>query len=658
MGGVDTRDRFHVHWGPAEQYAERREESRAAAVRPTGAGPRVRALRAHRPGAARRDPRQGGLPAAQRAAPSWSRRRRPTATCRSPRSSTSPTRRVPGTASCTASRRQLPAPALRAADGPRGARSAAARQCTLLGGGRVLAAFREHLGTDVGGVSPDGAVRLETHRLPRRVAAARPGSMVDGSVLPQVNARGCGDDRGRAAGDVAQGRPGLSWPSSAGARAGRRSCSRAPGRSTADAAASRPPRLRRLGGVAEAVARPRRPTAVIRHRHRRPGCAAAAAPAIPTRRQVAGCAAAERAERYVVANGFEADPGAQLDRTLMEIDPHAVVEGVALAAYAVRAARGHRRGRCAARARPSSGCAAPSPRPRSGATWAGRGWAPGGRCASRSGAADRLLRGGRGDGAAARAREPARAARPASAVSRRERGLWGQPTVVNNVETLAAVPWIVANGARRVRRDRRTGVAGHDARPARRRRAQAGYRRGAHGHDAPRAARWPRRRSSPARLKAVLVGGPTGGFLPADALDTPVLHAKLADAGALAGSGTACSPSTSARCIVDLATLLTRFLSTTRRAARRSPAGSARAGWRSWARRVASGRSRPTDRGAAGETSPRTSATARCAAWRRAPQPAASPGCDTSARSSRTTSSAAPVPPASANPSGDGAWRS
>src|SRR3989304_5967776 len=27
MGGVDTRDRFHVHWGPAEQYAERREES-------------------------------------------------------------------------------------------------------------------------------------------------------------------------------------------------------------------------------------------------------------------------------------------------------------------------------------------------------------------------------------------------------------------------------------------------------------------------------------------------------------------------------------------------------------------------------------------------------------------------------------------------------
>jgi len=33
MGGVDTRNRFHIHWGPAEQYAERREES---AVRRSG----------------------------------------------------------------------------------------------------------------------------------------------------------------------------------------------------------------------------------------------------------------------------------------------------------------------------------------------------------------------------------------------------------------------------------------------------------------------------------------------------------------------------------------------------------------------------------------------------------------------------------------------
>src|SRR4051812_12599869 len=53
-------------------------------------------------------------------------------------------------------------------------------------------------------------------------------------------------------------------------------------------------------------------------------------------------AAAEPAdERYVVANGFEADPGARPDRTLMENDPHAIVEGLALAAYAIGARRAY-----------------------------------------------------------------------------------------------------------------------------------------------------------------------------------------------------------------------------------------------------------------------------------------------------------------------------
>ena len=39
-------------------------------------------------------------------------------------------------------------------------------------------------------------------------------------------------------------------------------------------------------------------------------------------------------------------------------------------------------------------------------------------------------------------------------------------------------------------------------------------------------------------LKAVLVGGPTGGFLPPDGLDTPFAYDDLAEAGAVAGSGT------------------------------------------------------------------------------------------------------------------------
>jgi len=49
------------------------------------------------------------------------------------------------------------------------------------------------------------------------------------------------------------------------------------------------------------------------------------------------CAAQPEPRRHVVANGFEADPGAQIDRSLMERDPHAVIEGVTIAAWAVRA---------------------------------------------------------------------------------------------------------------------------------------------------------------------------------------------------------------------------------------------------------------------------------------------------------------------------------
>ena len=57
----------------------------------------------------------------------------------------------------------------------------------------------------------------------------------------------------------------------------------------------------------------------------------------PTGAKWRDCVSQPDPVRYVVANGFEADPGAQLDRVLMERDPHLVVEGVAIAAWAVGA---------------------------------------------------------------------------------------------------------------------------------------------------------------------------------------------------------------------------------------------------------------------------------------------------------------------------------
>ena len=162
MGGVDTKDRYHVHWGPPEQYAERREESAlrrsgrpvpdrtfdafaaASTSAPLDAHPRAtrtttRARLLTHPGA---DPGRLRTPAGRRAPAHQPLDRR--LVQRDLR------HRHQSTRTCASSRRR-----------PRRSACAAAPTCTLLGGGRVLDALVEHLGTDVGGVSPDGAVRFE-----------------------------------------------------------------------------------------------------------------------------------------------------------------------------------------------------------------------------------------------------------------------------------------------------------------------------------------------------------------------------------------------------------------------------------------------------------------------------------------------------------------
>ena len=59
----------------------------------------------------------------------------------------------------------------------------------------------------------------------------------------------------------------------------------------------------------------------------------------PTGLKWRAAAAAPAGPRYVVANGYGADPAVRTDRVLMESDPHAIIEGVALAAYAIGASR-------------------------------------------------------------------------------------------------------------------------------------------------------------------------------------------------------------------------------------------------------------------------------------------------------------------------------
>jgi NADH:ubiquinone oxidoreductase subunit F (NADH-binding) len=276
----------------------------------------------------------------------------------------------------------------------------------------------------------------------------------------------------------------------------------------------------------------------------------------PTGLKWRSCASSEDRQRHVVANGFEADPGAQLDRALMERDPHAVVEGVTLAAYAVGARRATiavNAGYVLAARRLRAAVAAAEERGHLGANAGGTGH---GLSVEVREVAGSFVVGE--ETVLLRALEDRRAQPDQRPPYPTERGLWGRPTVVNNVETLAAVPWIVANGAESyagIGAPMAPGttlvqVTGAVARP--------GIVEAPTGTTLreiiERAAGGPT-----GTLKAVLVGGPSGGFLPPAGLDTPLSYVPLADAGAIVGSGTVLVIDTTA-CIVDLAALMTRYL--------------------------------------------------------------------------------------------------
>jgi NADH:ubiquinone oxidoreductase subunit F (NADH-binding) len=136
-------------------------------------------------------------------------------------------------------------------------------------------------------------------------------------------------------------------------------------------------------------------------------------------------------------------------------------------------------------------------------------------------------------------------------------GLFGRPTVVNNVATLAAVPWIVVNGPAAYAAIGSKGSPGTVLVQVRGPGGEgiAEVPMGTPlGEIVGLAGGLPEGR----RLKAVLVGGPSGGLLPEDLLDTPYEFDALRAVGAHVGSGSIIVADERA-CVVDLARLLTRF---------------------------------------------------------------------------------------------------
>jgi NADH-quinone oxidoreductase subunit F len=268
--------------------------------------------------------------------------------------------------------------------------------------------------------------------------------------------------------------------------------------------------------------------------------------------------AAAGSRKYVLCNGDEGDPGAFKDRSLMEGDPHAVIEGMIVGAYAVGAREGVvyvrdeyplavvHLGRALEAAR-EAGLV--------GRNILGSGFDFDVRIARGGGAfvcgeSSALMRSLEGKVGEPRAKY----------VHATSRGLFEQPTVLNNVETWAHVSAIAAGGADRfatmgtarskgtkafslVGKVKNTGLVelsmGTSLRDI-----IFGIGGGILG-DRP--------------FKAVQTGGPSGGCLPASCLDLPVDYERLTEAGSMMGSG-GMIVMDDRTCMVDVARHFLRFL--------------------------------------------------------------------------------------------------
>jgi bidirectional [NiFe] hydrogenase diaphorase subunit len=240
--------------------------------------------------------------------------------------------------------------------------------------------------------------------------------------------------------------------------------------------------------------------------------------------------------RYVVANGDEGDPGAYMDRTIMDSDPHRVLEGMAIAAYATGADRGFVYVRAEyplAIERLDRAIRAAKRAKLLGRSVLGTGFAFDveirvGAGAFVCGEETALM-------ASIEGRRGTPSLRPPYPT---ERGLWGAPTMINNVETLANVPAIVGDGAevfaaRGTETSRGTKVF-----------ALAGSLVDTGLIEVPMGI--PLREivedmggGIPAgrSFKAAQTGGPSGGCIPARFLDTPVDYERLRELGSMMGSG-------------------------------------------------------------------------------------------------------------------------
>ena len=256
----------------------------------------------------------------------------------------------------------------------------------------------------------------------------------------------------------------------------------------------------------------------------------------PTGRKWESSAVVQDHEKYVICNADEGDPGAFMDRSILEGDPHSVIEAMIINGYAVGSHQGYiyvraeypvavQRLNVAIKQAKEYGFL--------GKNILGKGFdfdlevrlGAGAFVCGEGSALMTSIEGKRG--------EP-RPKPPRSA----EKGLWKKPTVLNNVETYANIPQIIRNGA-----DWFKGI-GTEGSKGTKVFALGGKINNIGLVEVPmgttlREIIYDIGGGIPGgkAFKAAQTGGPSGGCLPADCLDTPIDYDSLTKLGSMMGSG-------------------------------------------------------------------------------------------------------------------------
>jgi len=256
-------------------------------------------------------------------------------------------------------------------------------------------------------------------------------------------------------------------------------------------------------------------------------------------------------KKYIICNGDEGDPGAFMDRMLMESYPYRIIEGIAIAAYSVGADEGYLYIRAEyplAIRRVNKAIEQCQQRGFLGNNILGSDFSLRLKIAAGAGAfvcgeETALMASIEGRRGMPRLRPPFPT----------ESGLWGKPTLINNVETYTVVPWIMRNGPEAFARLGTSSSKGTKVFALAGKVARGGLIEVPMGisihqiiEDIGGGI------AGDLRLKAVQVGGPSGGCVPAELAHIPVDFEALNDVGAMMGSGGIVALDES-DCMVDIA---------------------------------------------------------------------------------------------------------